>query len=130
MPDIPVYYRLIDPAGQEILVQLKDEVPAYRIYTSEQGAARIGGDVISAWTLYRLAREDRVPCTRNGRKVGWTDEQLAGAVAYMQSRGAQKTAKPTNKRTSSSPQEARPRGRAEIAPLVSRPARRYSTATP
>ncbi|WP_433382719.1 hypothetical protein [Streptosporangium sp. CA-115845] len=103
----------------------EEEVPAYRLYTCEQGAARIGGDVISAWTLYRFAREDLVPCTRNGRKVAWTDEQLAGAVAYLASTAAKKT---TKAKTSPPSQETRPRGRSDIAPLVSRPGRRYSAA--
>ena len=73
------------------------EVPTYRLYTCEQGAARINSDVISAWTLYRLAREELVPCTRNGRKIAWPDEPLAGAVAYLASAAAKKAAKAAKK---------------------------------
>ncbi|WP_327088567.1 hypothetical protein OIE66_40670 [Nonomuraea sp. NBC_01738] len=54
-----------------------------RIYTCEQGAERLGNDVVKASTLARLARLGLVPHTRNGRKVGWTDAQLAGVVDYL-----------------------------------------------
>ncbi|MEU8196374.1 hypothetical protein AB0C10_21560 [Microbispora amethystogenes] len=100
----------------------EEEVPSYRLYTCEQGAERIGSDVIKASTLARLAREGLVPHTRNGRKVAWTDEQLAGAVAYLATNGTRRrrqVAKP-------SPDPAsRPRG--AMAPLVAKPGRRYGT---
>lgn len=111
--------------------------PDYRIYTCAEGAQRVGNDVIKESTLYRLARERRVNHTRNGRKVGWTDEQLAGVVAYLaaqQQKAPQADPNPKNTpkpqargsgRTSTEPTP--PRG--DIRPLVSRPGRRYSTQT-
>ncbi|MFI6502348.1 hypothetical protein [Nonomuraea typhae] len=54
-----------------------------RIYTCQEGAERLGNTVIKASTLYRLARNRLVPHIRNGRKVGWTEAQLAGVVEYL-----------------------------------------------
>ncbi|MEU8277401.1 hypothetical protein ACFYOK_29600 [Microbispora bryophytorum] len=96
----------------------EEEVP-YRLYTCKQGAERIGSDAIKASTLARLAREGLVTHTRIGRKVAWTDEQLAGAVAYLATNGARRRAAVKTP----SPAETRPRG--AVTPLVARPGRRY-----
>lgn len=101
-----------------------EEVPGYRLYTSTQGAQRVGG--IRASTLATLARHRLVPHTRNGRIVLWTEEQLAGAVAYLATERSTPKPPPSKK-----PAEASPRPRGAIAPLVSRPGSRYGTpATP
>lgn len=104
-----------------------EEVPRWRLYNNKQGAERIGdGKVVRASTLGRLARTGKVPHTRVGRKVLWTEEQLAGVVAHLATDRATPKPPPTKKPTEPSP---RPRG--AIEPLVSRPGRRYSTpATP
>ncbi|GHE33054.1 hypothetical protein GCM10017673_39960 [Streptosporangium violaceochromogenes] len=107
-----------------------DEAP-YRLYTNAQGARRINSAVIKASTLARLARKGVVPCTRNGRKVAWTSEQLAGVVAYL-ARPTQPKPKPKKpERTPSaapaptSSRPARTAQRGEITPLVAVPGRRY-----
>jgi hypothetical protein len=70
----------------------------YRVYTCAEGAARIGSAVIKASTLYRLARHGLVKHTRNGRKVGWTDAQLAGVVDYLASKNSRSKARPRQER--------------------------------
>ncbi|WP_157251156.1 hypothetical protein [Nonomuraea typhae] len=62
---------------------MTDNEPSFWVYTCEEGAARLGNKVIKASTLARLARERKVPHTRNGRKVGWTEAQLAQVVEYL-----------------------------------------------
>ncbi|WP_067171112.1 hypothetical protein [Microtetraspora niveoalba] len=102
---------------------VEEEVPEYRLYNNEQGAARISGGekVVRASTLGRLARTGKVTHTRVGRKVLWTDAQLRAAVAYL---ATQTRAKPI-KKASPPPEPPRPR-RGEIVPLVAKPGRRYS----
>lgn len=101
----------------------EEEVPSYRLYNCKKGAERIGSDAIKASTLARLAREGLVPHTRNGRKVAWTDEQLAGAVAYLATNG---TRRRPSKKTAAPAETERPRG--AVTPLVARPGRRYGKA--
>lgn len=95
---------------------------APRVYTCEEGAARIGSKVIRASTLARLARQRKVPHVRNGRKVGWTDDQLAGVVEYLTVEGAESKVRvaPAARRTVAPP--ATP---GVVQPLESRPGRRY-----
>lgn len=103
----------------------EDDVPAYRLYTSTQGAERVGGD-LSASLFDNLARKDLVEYTRIGNKIRWTDAQLAAAVAYHATRAAAEEAKasPTASRTRTA---AEP-DRSNVAPLVSRPGSRYANA--
>ncbi|MFI6505287.1 hypothetical protein [Nonomuraea typhae] len=53
---------------------MTDTKPNFRVYTSAEGAERLGSGVIKASTLLRLARLRLVPHIRNGRKAGWTDQ--------------------------------------------------------
>ncbi|GIH29808.1 hypothetical protein Aph01nite_81180 [Acrocarpospora phusangensis] len=104
-----------------------EEVEVPRVYTSRQGAARIDSPVIRPSTLERLAREYLVDHTRNGRKVGWTEVQLAGAVAYLATKNQRRPAKPPSD-SRKTDQAAMRRG--DVAPLESKPGRRYrQTAT-
>lgn len=102
----------------------------YRLYTNAQGAKQINSAFIKASTLARLARKGLVPCTRNGRKVAWTSEQLAGVVAYL-ARPTQPKPKPKKpEQTPPAPatapsRPARTAQRGEITPLVAVPGRRY-----
>lgn len=101
------------------------EKQTYRLYTNAQGAERINSDVIKASTLARLARKKLVPCTRNGRKVAWTDEQLAGVVAYLARPGKQPKTTITPAPTPTPSRETQPARRGDITPLVAKPGRRY-----
>lgn len=76
-----------------------NELTNYRIYTCAEGAERIGNEVVKASTLYRLARKREVPHVRNGRKVGWTDAQLAGVVDYLATKGSRSKAKPRQEKS-------------------------------
>lgn len=98
---------------------------AYRVYTNEQGAERINSAFVKASTLARLARKKLVPYTKNGRKVGWTDEQLAGVVAYLAHPGKQPKTTITPAPTPTPSRETQPARRGDITPLVARPGRRY-----
>ncbi|MFI7049048.1 hypothetical protein [Streptosporangium sandarakinum] len=103
-------------------------VPSYHLYTSEEAAERTGGN-LPASLFKRLAASRKVEVTYIGRKVRWTDEQIAAAVAYH-ARGD----KPADARPAApSPQKPRtasaplPHAAGSIAPLRPRPeaARRY-----
>lgn len=109
-----------------------EEVPAYRLYTSDEAAARVDPTgLLGARFFLRLAASGKVTCTRMGRKVFWTDPQIAAAVAYHAS-----TAKTqTRQQAPAAKQPAEPRrtgsashGRRAPAPLVAKPGRRYQSA--
>lgn len=103
----------------------EEQGPLYRVYSNQEGAARIGLSIVKASTLARLARKGLVKHTRNGRKVGWTDDQLAGAVAYLEAERAKpRTKAPSSSKTSSAASVPAVR-RGDMAPLVSKPGRRY-----
>lgn len=111
----------------------KEEVPAYRLYTSEEAAARVDPTgLLGARFFLRLAASGKVTCTRMGRKVFWTETQIAAAVAYHASTAT--TAKSANHGTQPPPAQPRnsrtaaaPRGRRAPAPLVATPGRRYQS---
>lgn len=103
-----------------------EDVPAYRLYTSEQAAER-AGDGLTKSTFDALARSGEVDYTRIRRKVRWTDEQIAAAIAYCATKGGEeaKASAPTPRdRTTPVPE----RRRGSVAPLVSKPGSRYAAA--
>ncbi|GAB1823533.1 hypothetical protein [Herbidospora sp. RD11066] len=106
-----------------------EEVEVPRVYTHEEGARLIdpGGKIVRPSTLARLARNHLVPCTRNGRKSGWTAAQLVGVVAHLATanQSPESSAPPAEKRKR---EASPPPKRGAIAPLESRPGRRYSQA--
>ncbi|GAA1015815.1 hypothetical protein Aple_010350 [Acrocarpospora pleiomorpha] len=96
--------------------------PEYRLYTSKEGAARIGGG-ISEHTLDRLAASGQVVATYMGGKLLWTDAQLAAAVDAHARPAKAKAAQPERSA------DLNPKTRNNIAPLRPEPGRRYSKAT-
>jgi hypothetical protein len=108
-----------------------DEVPSYRLYTSEQAAERAGGDLTKA-TFDRWARSGEVEYTDPGRRILWTDAQIAAAVAHFATRPGE-VAKASPGARSASTRRSGPtagtRSRHDIAPLESRPGCRYAAAS-
>jgi hypothetical protein len=105
---------------------LGDGLP-YRLYTSDEAAARVGTD-LTASLFNDLARSGTVRCTRIGRKIRWTDEQLAAVVAAHEvpASGAARDSAPLLREA----QPALPvELRGTVAPLVSKPGRRYMKET-
>jgi hypothetical protein len=104
-----------------------DDVPSYRLYTSEQAAERAGGGLVAA-TFDRWARSGKVEYTDPGRRILWTDAQIAAAIAYHATCGSDEEAKasppPRDRHTSQVPRQ-----RDNIAPLVSKPGRRYAASS-
>lgn len=108
------------------------DFPTYHLFTSAEGAERIGGKVTES-TLDRLANNREVVFTLIGRKIHWTDAQLADAVAYCAVSAEEKTAAPQPASQSAKPQRARekrPRHQqsGHAISLDATPGRRYSTA--
>lgn len=108
------------------------DTPAYRLYTSKQAAERAGGDLTESF-FDRLAASGQVEVTLIGRKVRWTDAQIAGAIAHHARGGSpapppaalpgQPTGAPRQQKRK--PQEAV--ASAGVTPLRSKPGRRYAS---
>ncbi|WP_066373912.1 hypothetical protein [Herbidospora mongoliensis] len=102
-----------------------EEAVVPRVYTNEEAARLIDPDlkVVRPSTLARLARLGLVDHTRNGRKVGWTVPQIAGAVAYLATERGGSPAPTAATRTREVPPPPKKRG--DLVSLTSRPGRRY-----
>jgi hypothetical protein len=105
------------------------DVPSYRLFTSEQAAERAGGDLTKA-TFDRWARSGEVEYTDPGRRILWTDAQIAAAIAHFATRPGEVAKASPGDRASSrrSGPTAGTRSRHDIAPLESRPGSRYAAA--
>jgi hypothetical protein len=104
--------------------------PPYYLFTSAEGAERIGGKVTES-TLDRLASTREVEFTMIGKKIHWTDAQLADAVAYCAVPAGEKKATPQPASEPAKPQRQRKKRHQQAGLVVSldaAPGRRYSTA--
>jgi ParB-like chromosome segregation protein Spo0J len=108
-----------------------------RVFSCSEAAERLGGEVIKASTLARLARERKVDHIRNGRKVGWTDAQLQGVIDYL-AKQAMTTSSATAEPNETRQHKRRPRATAtaqpeapqtNVRPLKAKRGRRYSAAS-
>lgn len=102
--------------------------PLPLVYSCKEAAARLGNGVVTEATLARLARERTVTHTRIGRKVGWTDEQLCGAVEYLATRSPSLPPKRARESRKHESPPAAPIG--AIPPIESRPGTRYGSLYP
>ncbi|MFB4294835.1 hypothetical protein ACBI99_44900 [Nonomuraea sp. ATR24] len=104
-----------------------DDVPGYRLFTSQQAADLVTGgedDKITAATFDKLAREG-VEHTLIGGKVRWTILQIVGAVAHCATtQGEEAKAPPRAPRKD----DTRQQPERTVAALVPRPGSRYAAA--
>lgn len=99
--------------------------PAYRLYTSAQAARRAGGGLTKS-TFDELARSGLVAFTRIARRTLWTDAQIAAAIAHHETHGSTDAAEEAKASAAARRSASTGRPRGNIAPLVSKPGRRYA----
>ncbi|MBB2909290.1 hypothetical protein FHS43_000536 [Streptosporangium becharense] len=104
-----------------------DSTPAYPLYNSAEASARTGGR-ISRYTFKRLAAAKLVQATYAGRKLLWTDAQIAHVIDYF-ARGGDASSEP--KPTTSSSETSRTRAASApasqtVTPLKSRESGRFA----
>jgi helix-turn-helix protein len=63
------------------------------LYTPAQAVKRIGVELVSERWLRRMAGERRIPCTRIGRSIGFSEEDIQAIIAQFNSPVAKRRAR-------------------------------------
>jgi hypothetical protein len=127
---LPVTIHALQHPRQRILGDVSDyrgspssDTPAYHLYTSKEAAERAGGGLTASF-FDRLAASRQVEHTYAGRKVRWTDAQIAAAVVYHARGGT-----PSSTPQLVTPPARFPRGPGAVTPLRAKPGGRYAERT-
>lgn len=111
------------------MTSITDDVPEYRLFTSEQAAELVGGGEdgkITKATFDNLARSG-CEHTRIGRKIRWTIAQIKAAVDHQATGSSAEEAKASASPTRDD-RTAPPAQRGAVAPFRVRPGSRYASA--